>query len=165
MQVQVPQGMGPGMALQVATPDGQTVQLVIPDGVGPGMMFQAQYQPQQMAQPMMAQPMMGQPMMGQPMMGQPMMGQPQMVAPAPQIIVQQAPPVQMQQGPMYVKVRARPAPAIARTLLGLQLRSHTTKRRVAVLLIAGAILRPDLLDYRVLHTVWDLDLFVPGRRA
>ena len=42
MQVKVPQGCGPGTALQIQTPAGQLLAVTVPQGVGPGMMFQVQ---------------------------------------------------------------------------------------------------------------------------
>lgn len=42
MQVQVPEGAGPGTLLQVASPAGQPMQVKVPDGVQPGGMFTMQ---------------------------------------------------------------------------------------------------------------------------
>ena len=52
MSVQVPQGMGPGMTLQVQTPSGQLMQVPIPQGFGPGMSFQCQVPAAPQAAPM-----------------------------------------------------------------------------------------------------------------
>merc|ERR1711879_855712 len=43
MQVQIPQGFGPGHLMQFQTPDGNTMQATIPDGVAPGGVFTVSY--------------------------------------------------------------------------------------------------------------------------
>lgn len=45
MQVQVPDGLGPGEHFIVGTPDGQTVQLTVPEGVGGGQAVTFFYTP------------------------------------------------------------------------------------------------------------------------
>eukprot|EP00928_Gymnodinium_smaydae_P089504 TRINITY_DN73462_c0_g1_i1.p1 TRINITY_DN73462_c0_g1~~TRINITY_DN73462_c0_g1_i1.p1 ORF type:complete len:185 (-),score=48.47 TRINITY_DN73462_c0_g1_i1:136-690(-) len=45
MEVAVPDGVAPGMAFNVTTPDNQVLQLTCPEGVGPGMPIQFSYYP------------------------------------------------------------------------------------------------------------------------
>ena len=43
MQVQVPNGVGPGQVMQVRCPDGRTLQVQVPAGVSPGQTIQVAY--------------------------------------------------------------------------------------------------------------------------
>ncbi|CAE7784409.1 unnamed protein product, partial [Symbiodinium pilosum] len=45
LQVEVPEGIGPGANFNVSTPDGQVLQLTCPDEVGPGMLVSFSYYP------------------------------------------------------------------------------------------------------------------------
>ncbi len=45
MQIQIPHNAGPGMTLQMATPDGQTIQITLPQGVSGGQFIQVPYTP------------------------------------------------------------------------------------------------------------------------
>lgn len=85
MQVQCPQGVGPGGTVQVTAPSGQQMQVQVPPGVGPGMIFEVSLpmatpaavampvQPQIMQTPM--QPQMMQAAMQPQMMQQQIMPQ------------------------------------------------------------------------------------------
>jgi len=42
MQVQIPQGVGPGQTMQVQGPSGETIQVQVPPGTGPGQVIQVQ---------------------------------------------------------------------------------------------------------------------------
>merc|ERR1719237_512146 len=39
LQVTVPEGVGPGMSVQITTPEGSLMQVIVPEGVGPGGSF------------------------------------------------------------------------------------------------------------------------------
>ena len=41
----IPQGVAAGQLMQFQTPDGQTMQVVVPNGLGPGMQMQVGYTP------------------------------------------------------------------------------------------------------------------------
>ncbi|CAL1130491.1 unnamed protein product [Cladocopium goreaui] len=45
LQVEVPEGVGPGLNFNVSTPDGQVLQLTCPDGIFAGMMVSFSYFP------------------------------------------------------------------------------------------------------------------------
>ena len=45
MQIQIPQNAGPGMTLQMTTPDGQTIQITLPQGVTGGQFIHVPYTP------------------------------------------------------------------------------------------------------------------------
>ena len=45
MQIQIPPNAGPGMTLQIPTPDGQTIQIVLPNNVSGGQVIQVPYTP------------------------------------------------------------------------------------------------------------------------
>ena len=76
MQVQVPNGVGPGMQFQAMTPEGMPFTVAVPPGAGPGSMIQVQAPMAQQQYPPMAQ--------AAPMAQAPPMVQQQYMAPAPQ---------------------------------------------------------------------------------
>lgn len=45
LEVLVPEGVGPGMELDVPTPDGQVVRVAVPEGVAEGQVFTVKYTP------------------------------------------------------------------------------------------------------------------------